>query len=222
MTRRRIITAAAALGLAVTVIGTELTLPSVAEDKMRDKLGSLGTVTELEVSTFPAFMMLFGDVEHASVEMSSATLDREDLDPDRFSGAGEVEELEARIDQLDAGPFDATAVAVDKRGKTVDVSATLDVAQVEELIPGVRLTTRNGALLLDLSGMDMPLPLPGPLQLEIAPEDGKVVARPLGAASGILPTQALLDRPELSVTRLRSRIAGGEMDLDLRATLNEL
>jgi hypothetical protein len=219
---RRAVAAAAALTLTLAAITTELALPSIAETKMRDELASIGSVTSVDVSTSPALRMLFGDVERAVVEMSSATLDTGAMDPDLLSKAGDVEVLEARIDTLRAGPFDAESVALDKRGQALDASATLDVDQVENLMPGAKLKVEKGMLLLDLSKMGLPLPLPGPVQLEIALEEGKVVARPLGAASTLLPTQPLLDRPELSVTRLDSRIAGDQVALTASATLNEL
>lgn len=219
---RRTVAAAAALTLALAAITTELALPSIAETKMRDELASIGSVTSVEVSTSPALMMLFGDVEHAVVEMSSATLDTGAMDPDLLSRASDVEVLEARIDTLRAGPFDAESVALDKRGQALDASATLDVDQLESLVPGAELTVEKGTLLLDLSAMQLPLPLPGPVQLQIAPEDGMVVARPLGAASALLPTQPLLDLPELSVTSLDSSIAGGRVNLSATATLDEL
>ncbi|HEU4513628.1 MAG TPA: hypothetical protein VFR87_11040 [Nocardioidaceae bacterium] len=218
----RTMAAAVAITLTLAAITTELALPSIAENRMRDQLASIGSVTTLRVSTSPALKMLLGDVEHAAVEMSSATLDPSVMDADLLSEAGDVEVLKARIDTLRAGPFDAESVTLDKRGQALDASATLDVDQVESLMPGAELKVEKGMLLLDLSKMRLPLPLPGPVQLEIALEEGKVVARPLGAASTLLPTQPLLDRPELSVTRLDSRIAGDQLALTASATLNEL
>jgi hypothetical protein len=219
---RRTIAAAAALALASAAITTELALPSIAETKMRDELASIGSVTSVDVSTSPALMMLFGDVERAVVEMSSATLDPGTMDSDLLSKAGDVEVLEARIDTLRAGPFDAESVALAKHGQTLDASATLDVDQVARVIPGAELKVKKGTLLLDLSKMALPLPLPGPVQLEIALEEGKVVARPLGAASALIPTQPLLDRPDLSVTSLESRIAGDQVALTASAALRDL
>ena len=219
---RRALAAVAALTLTLTGITSELALPAVAESQMRDELASFGSVTSVEVSASPALMMLFGGVERAVVEMSSATLDAGAVDPDLLSKAGDVEVLEARIDTLRAGPFDVESVALDKRGQALDASATLDVDQVEGLVPGAELKVEKGMLLLDLSEMQLPLPLPGPIQLQIALEDGKVVAQPLGAASALLPTQPLLDRPELSVTSLDPSIAGGQVKLSATATLNEL
>jgi len=221
MTRRTLF-AVATLTLALAAITSELALPSVAESRMRDQLASFGSVTSVEVSTSPALKMLFGGVERADVQMSSATLDIDAMDPDLLSKAGDVEVLEARIDALRAGPLDVESVVLDKRGQVLDASATLDVDQVESLVPGAELRAEKGVLLLDLSGLQLPLPLPGPIQLQVALEDGKVVARPLGAASALLPTQPLLDRPELSVTSLDSSITDGQVRVSATATLHEL
>jgi hypothetical protein len=224
MTRRtrRLLAAIAALALALAAITTEVALPSVAESRMRDQLASFGSVTNVEVSTSPALKMLFGGVDKAAVQMSSATLDAGTLDPDLLSKAEDVETLEARIDTLRAGPLDVESVVLDKRGQALAAAATLDVDQVESLVPGAELKVEQGMLLLDLSQLDLPLPLPGPLQLQIGPEEGKVVARPLGAASALLPPQPLLDRPEVSVTTLDSNIADGQVNLSATATLNAL
>ena len=224
MTRRtrRSLTAIAVLTLALAAITTELALPSVAESRMRDQLASFGSVTSVEVSTSPALKMLFGGVERASVQMSSATLDAGAMDPDLLSKADDVEVLEARIETLRAGPLDVESVVLDKRGHALDAAATLHVDQVESLVPGAELKVEQGMMLLDLSELPLPLPLPGPIQLQIGLEDGKVVARPLGAASALLPTQPLLDRPELSDTNLDSSITDGQVNLSATATLNEL
>lgn len=87
---------------------------------MRDQLASFGSVTSIEVSTSPALKMLFGGVERADVQMSSATLDADAMDADLLSKAGEVEVLEGRIDALRAGPFDVESVVLDKHGQALD------------------------------------------------------------------------------------------------------
>lgn len=217
---RRLFAAVAASALALAAITTELALPSVAENRMRDQLMSFGSVTSVEVSTTPAVRMLFGAVDRAAVQMSSATLDAGALDSDLLSKAGDVEVLEARIGTLRAGPFDVESVVIDKRGQALDASATLDVDQVESVLPGVDLKVENGKLLLELADLDLPLPLPGPMRLQIGLEDGKVVARPLGAASALLPTQPLLDRPGLTVTSLDSSIVDGQVNLSATADLD--
>lgn len=224
MTRRsrRRLAAVATLTLALATITTELTLPSLAENRMRDQLMSFGSVTNVEVSTSPALKMLFSGVERATFQMSSATLDAGVMDSDLLSKAGDVEVLEASIETLRAGPFDVESVVLNKRGQALDASATLDVDQIENLVPGAELKVNKGMLLFELSELQLPLPLPGPMQLQIDLEDGKVVARPLGAAAALLPTQPLLNRPELSVTSLDSSIADGQVSLSATATLNDL
>lgn len=220
--RRRRVAAGAALTLALAVIGTELALPSFAEKKVRDELATVGAVTDVEVSSSPAVMMLFGGVESAAVRLSSATVDGDTVDPGMLDRAGAVDELDVRIETLRAGPFDAESVVLRKRGEDLDASATLDVDQIESLVPGARLVVRDGDLLLRLSDLPLPLPMPGPIRLQIGVEDGTVVARPLGALAALMPPQPLMDRPELSVTGLRSSIADGAVTVTATGTLEEL
>ncbi|MDP2774009.1 MAG: hypothetical protein Q8O61_10685 [Nocardioides sp.] len=219
--RRQRTVVGAALVLTLAAITTEAALPSVAENRVRDELAGMGVVTDVEVSAFPAVMLLFGDVESAAIRMSSATLDVDEMEEmlDRF---GDVGALDAEIDTLKAGPFDVASVGLEKRGQSLDATATLDVEQIEGLLPGAQLTVEGGRLLLSLSDLPLPLPLPGPVQLEIGLEDGAVVARPLGAVAALLPTQPLLDRSELSVTGLHSSITNEELTLTATATLREL
>lgn len=181
----------------------------------------MGTVTTVEVSALPAVKLLFGNVESAAIRMSSATLEASTMEEmlDRF---GDVEALDAEIDSLQAGPFDVDSASLTKRGQSLDASATLDVGQIESLVPGAKLTVEDGKMLLSLKDLPLPLPLPGPIQLQIGVDDGRVVAQPLGAISSMLPTQPLMDRPELSVTALESSITNGEVTVTATATLTDL
>lgn len=220
--RRRTLAAGAALTLTAAALATNFALPSVAEDRMRDELASFGAVTSVEVSASPGLKLLFGGVDRAAVEMSSATLDAGTMDSDMLARAGEVGVLRARIDTLRAGPLDVESVVLDKRGEELDGSASLDLDQVERLLPGAELTVEDGKVLLGFSDLPLPLPIPGGLQLELAVEDGSVVARPLGAASALLPAQPLLDRPELEVTSLHGRLTDGQVKLSASAVLNDV
>lgn len=219
--RRRRVAAGAALALTLAAITTELALPSVAENRVRDELATVGAVTDVEISGFPAVALLWGGVESAAVRMSSATLDAGAMEK-MLDRVGDVEAIDAEIDALQAGPFDVESVVVKKRGDSLDASATLDVAQVESLVPGAQLTVEDGKMLLSLKDLPLPLPLPGPIQLQIGLDDGMVVARPLGMISSLMPTQPLMDRPQLSVTALHSSITNGKVTVTATATLNEL
>lgn len=62
----------------------------------------------------------------------------------------------------------------------------------------------------------------GPWETAATVDDGKVVAQPLGAISSMLPTQPLMDRPQLSVTALQSSITNREVTVTATATLTDL
>jgi hypothetical protein len=209
--------ALAVLTLGLAAVATELALPSVAEDRVRSQLSAVGSVTSVKVSASPAVKLLFGDVESAEVQMSAATLDAKAMDPEMLDRAAGVEVLDLQVDTLHAGPVVLRSVVLSKRGPALDASATLDVDEVEQLVPGAQLRVEGGKMLLSLS--KLPIPMPGPIRLEIDVKDGVVVARPLGAAALLLPEQPLLDRPDLSVTTLHSTITGGQIDVSANATL---
>jgi hypothetical protein len=206
--------------LTVTALASQLAIPPIAESRLRGHLESFGSVTSVKVSSAPAAMLLLGKVDRLAVRMSAATLTADAVDPDTLARARGVKDLDARIDELRVGPLRVDSVVVEKHGSALDASASLDVDQLESALPGAHLTTDDGAIVLELA--DVPLPLPGPIRIQLAVEDGSVVARPLGALSSFLPTQELLDRPDLSVDSLRGTVTAGRVDLNATATLTKL
>lgn len=221
MRTRRLLTAGTAATLLVAAAATELALPSIAENRLRDELASVGSVTSVDVSSSPGIELLFGSMDRAEVEMSSASVHGSGLEDDMLTKAEGVAVLQAQIDVLHAGPIDVEAVQLDKKGDSLEVSGRLDVNAAESFMPGAELQVDGGRMIVDLSDLSLPLPLPGPLQLEIVAEDGKLIARPIGAAAALLPAQPLLDRPELSMTALHGDIAGGQVHVTARATIND-
>lgn len=215
---RRLLAAGAATILAVAALATQLLIPSVAEDRLRDKLATVGAVSSVDVSATPAVKMLFGSVDRAAVEMYDASLDgAADLDPEMIAKLDGVQEVDARIDRLSAGPIDVDEVRLVKDGDNLEASGDMDLSAIKGLIPGVKVSVKGGSILLDLSSSGLPLPFP--VQLEIVAEDGAVVARPLGAAAAMLPPQPLLDRPELSVQDLRAQLDDGRLTVAADARL---
>ncbi|MDI6909208.1 hypothetical protein [Nocardioides sp.] len=215
---RRRLAAAAAATLAVAALASQLVIPSVAEDRLRDRLATVGAVSNVDVSATPAVKMLFGSVDRAAVEMYDVSLDgAADLDPEMIARLDGVQEVDARIDRLRAGPIDVDEVRLIKDGDSLEASGDLDLNALKGLIPGVKVSVKGGSILLDLS--ESGLPLPFPVQLEIVAEDGAVVARPLGAAAAMLPAQPLLERPELSVQDLRAEVEDGRLTVAADARL---
>lgn len=215
---RRRLAAAAAATLALAALASQLLIPSVAEDRLRDKLATVGAVSSVDVSATPAVKMLFGSVDRAAVEMYDASLDgASDLDPDMLAKLDGVQEVDAEIGRLSAGPIDVDEVRLVKDGDSLEASGDMDLSAIKGLIPGVKVSVKGGSILLDLSSSGLPLPFP--VQLEIVAEDGAVVARPLGAAAAMLPPQPLLERPELSVQDLRAQVEDGRLTVAADARL---
>lgn len=215
---RRRLAAAAVATLALVALASQLVIPSVAEDRLRDKLASVGAVSSVDVSATPAVKMLFGSVDRAAVEMYDASLDGAgEMDPEMISKLDGVQEVDARIDRLRAGPIDVDEVRLVKDGDNLEASGDMDLSALKQLIPGVKVSVKGGSILLDLSSSGLPIPFP--VQLEIVAEDGAIVARPLGAAAAMLPPQPLLERPELAVQDLRAQLEDGRLTLAADALL---
>jgi hypothetical protein len=219
--RPRIVALSASLALMSAVVATELALPSVAEDRVRDELRSIGSVTSVEVSSTPAVKLLLGSADRAALRMSTANVGDNSLDPDLLDKARALDEADARIGVLTAGSFDVHEVAITKQGEKVTASGSLPVDEVERLVPGAQLTAEDGVMVLRLPDLPIPLPVDGPLELELGVEDGNVVARPRGAAAALMPTRELLDRPDLRVQSVRGTVAGNQIRVSARATLSD-
>lgn len=215
--RRRVLAAAAGAAVTTAAVATQVLLPSLAEDRLRGELETMGSVSSVEVSATPAVKTLFGAVDSVRVVMSEATLDQ-GVDPEIVAKADEVDALDARVDRVRAGPVDLAGVRLAKQGERLDASGSLSVDQLEELVPGAKVRVdRDGTILLDLSSEGSSLPFPVSFRLEA--EDGAVVARPQGQMAGMLPAQPLLERPDLAVESLRGRVGDGRLMLSAEATL---
>lgn len=59
---KRAVVAAIVVVLALLVIA-QLVLPGVAERRVREELEQLGTASDVQVSSFPAVKLLFGEIE---------------------------------------------------------------------------------------------------------------------------------------------------------------
>src|SRR5436309_934004 len=66
---------AAAIGVVVLVLAllvvTQLALPGIAENRIRDRLAHDGRVESVRVSAFPAIKLLWGKADRVTVRMQS-------------------------------------------------------------------------------------------------------------------------------------------------------
>jgi hypothetical protein len=128
---RRLFLGAAAV---TAVIGgaSQVVLPAIAEQRVRDRLQEMGTVSQVEVGAFPAVKLLWGQTDDVKVRMSS----------------------------LDAGPLRLHDVRVVKHGADIDARAALPAGL--PLVPqGLRLRAAElpgGRMLLSTAASALHVP----------------------------------------------------------------
>lgn len=221
MTAARAALAALSL-IMVALVAAQLVLPGVAERRARSELEQLGTVSDVEVDSFPALKLLLGGVDSLT-----ARLDRTD------SGAEELADAIAKADGIDEVRASARAVRVSglaltdarlaKDGDRLRAQASLSEADLRSFLPpGIevsRISSRGGELLLVGSFSAFGFELSGPAA--VAPIDGAVVLTPLGVPLAGLASVTIFADDRVVVTGLQARGAGDRLVLRAQGALAE-
>lgn len=145
----------------VLLVVAQLVLPGIAEQQLRDRLSSSGTVEQVQVEAFPAIKLLWNDADRVVVRMRnyhSGTAHLSSL----LDEAGGVGSLDASAGVLTAGLLTVHNAVLRKRGDRV--SATADVTEgdlrasipvLDSVVPvasgGGELTLRGTATLFGVT-----------------------------------------------------------------------
>jgi hypothetical protein len=128
-----------ALGTAATVVAvlglTQLLLPGLIAQRMRDELGRYGVVKSATVSAFPAIELLWGHAQSASV--SAGNLDM------GFSQAGEllwkarqIKRIDMIAESMRLGSITMHGVRTEKRGTALYIQGSAGPADFSGAAPG--------------------------------------------------------------------------------------
>lgn len=196
----------------------EMGAPALAESRMRDKLSAMGEVQHLEVSSNPSAKLLLGKPDEVDVELGKAEMGGEsEMDGGMMKKALDVDQLRARIDEVAAGPITLDGIAVDKQGDKLTLEAAMVADQIEAIMPGATLSASDdGALQVQMDSlpMAMPMPMEGPIIVEIRAENGAIVAEPQGDLPMPIPPQTLFAQEDLQVEKLHAATDEDELVLD--------
>lgn len=218
---KRLVVAGLAL-LVLALVAAELLLPGMAESRARRQLERVGAVGELEVSSFPAVKLVFGDVDEVRARLEEGNVSR-----------GEVADLIAMTEGVDRLRVDAVPVTVSglrfrsgrlvMEGGRVHAEGILDEKAIAEVLPA-------GARLRDVSSSDGTIRLDGSFSLfgldvadavTVAPRDGAIVATPEGLPLVELGAITLFSDGRVPVDALGAREAGRLLRLSADARLVE-
>jgi hypothetical protein len=219
MTPRRVAIAVAA-AVVVLLVLAQLLLPRYAERRVREELSSVGTVTSVEVESFPAVELLAGEIDAVRAELASGE-----------TSGGRIGDLVAKAEHIDVLRVTAPSLTVsglpvrearlEKDGSAIRAEGTVDRAELEARLPsGARLrgvqTSGNGVT-LDGSFTILGAQLSGVARLE--PRDGALVVAPQGVPFAGLATVTVFADPRLRVRSVAAEPSGAALRMRAAAAL---
>jgi hypothetical protein len=160
------------------VVASQLVVPSLAEDRVEDRLTENGGTAEVELGAVPALRLLFGDGERFEVEAAGLDLALDERTEvfDRLDGFSIVD---VAISDFIAGPFEIERFELERED-----SETYRLASDGTTTPGELAQYGAEALevpgggfadfLLDQLFDDSDVEIPFALDMELASDDGRV------------------------------------------------
>jgi hypothetical protein len=210
---RRWAVAAAAVAAAVVILLAiaQLTLPTIAEHRLRDRLEPTGKVERVEVHAFPAIELLWDHADRVVVRMGTARPGPGRL-ADLLAQTADTDELDGRADGLRVLTLQLRDVRLRKRGADLTGSASVTETALRAALPP-QLSVRPiaaGAGAVVFQGTADILGSRVSARAVASARDGRLVLAPEVPFGGLL-TLTLFSDPRVRVTGIgaRARPGGG-------------
>jgi hypothetical protein len=178
MTRLVLIVIAVAL---LALLLAQLVLPRIAASRISSRVGRYGRVESVGVRAWPAVELLWGSADSVSVRARRLSLSPSQAAKLLWEARG-VESLQFAALSIQLGPLGLGDARVHKQGSSLAAEAVVGEAGVRSALPkglAVKLVkSEGGAVQVTASGGLFGV---GPaVQALAAPQEGKLVVRPLG------------------------------------------
>ncbi|HEY7830276.1 MAG TPA: hypothetical protein VIC06_06905 [Solirubrobacteraceae bacterium] len=185
----------------VLLVASQLLLPRLAVHTVRQRVGRYGPVLSAHVSAFPAFELLWGHAQSASVSTGPLRMTQAQA-TDLLQGARGIDSLDLSATSLVVEPLRLEQVKMQKRNHAVRLLATLTLTDLRAAMPaGVQLQALSGggegALEVTVGGELFGVSASVVAVVQAA--EGKLVAAPRGLSLGGLTQITLFSDPHLSV-----------------------
>lgn len=230
--RRRVglIASCAVAALALLAVLVQLLLPSLAAQRVRERVARYGSVRSVSVSAFPAIELLWGKASTVSVSAGALSVPADRIASLLWEAHGvSTMTLTADTATLSAVPslprgLSVSALRVEKRGVAIGASATLTQAQLDDALPsGFRvepLAGGGGEVQARASGGLFGVQ--ASITAVVRPLEGRLVAEPQGFPFAGIATVTLFSDPHLRIDSVGLRVLRGQRlayRLSLSATL---
>jgi hypothetical protein len=178
MTRLVLIVIAVAL---LALLLAQLVLPRIAASRISSRVGRYGRIESVGVRAWPAVELLWGSADSVSVRARRLSLSPSQAAKLLWEARG-VESLQFAALSIQLGPLGLGDARVHKQGSSLAAEALIGEAGVRSALPkglAVKLVkSEGGAVQVTASGGLFGV---GPaVQALAAPQEGKLVVRPLG------------------------------------------
>lgn len=197
----------------------QLVLPSVAAQRLRDRLGRSGKVLDVEVHAFPAIKLLWHRADRVTIRLASYRSAPGHLSS-LLDQAGEVGALDASARTFNTGLLIVRDATLRKRGNQLTASAFVDESDLRVAVPFLDnvqpVATGNGQL--TLRGTATLLGLSATVDATVAAQNGQLVIQP-DVPFGGLATVRLFDDPHVRIESVSASAAAGGFNVSARAVL---
>jgi len=185
----------------VLLVVAQLLLPRLAAHTVRQRVGRYGPVLSAHVSAFPAFELLWGHAQSASVHTGPLRMTSSQASELLWSARG-IDSVDLSASSLLVEPLRLEQLNMRKRQHEVHLLATITLADLRAAMPaGVKLqalnSTGEGPLEVTVGGELFGLSASVVAVVQAA--EGKLVAAPRGLSLGGLTQITLFSDPHLHV-----------------------
>jgi hypothetical protein len=212
---------AAGVALVALALASQLVLPRLAEDRLRDRLARNGVVESVQVRSFPAVELLGGRADRVRIRMRDAH-----AGPGRFAdlvaGTRDTDELDATVRGVRILTLRLREMRLRKRGRGLTGTATVTDAELRAALPGgfdVRpVASGQGALVFEGTASLLGRRFTG--QAVVAARNGRVLLAPNVLFGGLL-SLTIFEDPRIEVLSVGARQRPDGFTLTARARLRE-
>ncbi|MBV8954510.1 MAG: hypothetical protein JO179_10250 [Solirubrobacterales bacterium] len=202
---RRLAVIVAAGVVVLLLILTQLLLPRIAAQRLRDRLSRSGDVLHVEVHAFPAIELLWHHADRVVIRLAEYRAPAGDLGS-QLAQAGDVGTLDAQAARVDSGLLTLHDARLRKRGDELTGTATVNTQELRAAVPFLddlrpvasadgQLTLRGTASLFGITGS---------VDATVATDAGRLIVRP-NVPLGALATVTLFDSPHVEIQSVSAR-----------------
>lgn len=183
----------------VVVLGlTQLLLPRIAAQRVRDELARYGDVHSATVKAFPAIELLWGHAQSATLSAGSLSMSLAQA-AKLLAQARGVDKVDMHAQTMRVGQFALHDAIARKRGAALYMEGSVDEADLRAAVPGSvevqPLGSVSGGVEVRVSGTLFGVP--GSVEALLSTQEGKLIAQPQGIPFGGFVKLTLLSDPNI-------------------------